>query len=42
MRRYVAPKATALYDNLLARPQGEQVNILQLAAADMMRYIRSQ
>jgi hypothetical protein len=42
MRRYVALKAQALYDNLLARPQGEQVNLLQLAAADRMRYISSQ
>jgi hypothetical protein len=42
MRRYVAPKAPALHDNLLARPQGEQVNLLQLAAADLMRHISSQ
>jgi hypothetical protein len=42
MRRYVAPKAPALHDNLLARPQGEQVNLLQLTAIDRMRYISSQ
>jgi hypothetical protein len=42
MRRYVGPKARALYDNLLAQPQGAQLNLLQLTAAENMRYISSQ